>query len=71
MKFFNTNTLHNAINIAIPGILALCAFDWSPYFEPNVAKYVVGALAVTKLLINVYRDGVSGMVKVQPPVSRG
>jgi hypothetical protein len=68
MKFWNTNTLHNAINIVMVALPVLEQFDWTPFMSSETALKVSGTLALTKLLINAVRDGVSGMAKEQPPV---
>lgn len=44
MKFLNTNTLHNAINVAVVVIPALETFDWTPFMSDQTALKVVGAL---------------------------
>lgn len=64
----NTNALHNAINVLIVFISALAALDWTQFVTPEQATMVVGGLSLAKLLINVFRDGLSGLVKEQPPV---
>lgn len=64
----NTNAIHNAINFLIALISALTVFDWSQFFTPEQAMMIVGGLSLAKLLINVFRDGLSGLVKEQPPV---
>jgi hypothetical protein len=64
----NTNALHNVINIAIALLGALEFFDWTAFFEPKTALVVVGCLGLLKIMINVVRDGVTGLVKEQPPV---
>lgn len=67
-KMFNTNTLHNVINVLILAIAAMATFDWTLFFDAKTAAMVVGGLSLSKLVINAIRDGVSGMVKIQPPV---
>lgn len=64
----NTNLIHNAINILIALLAALELFDWTSFFPPEKAMMVVGALALLKIVINVIRDGVTGLAKDQPPV---
>lgn len=49
-------------------IAALEVFDWTSFFSPEKAVMIVGVLALTKLLINWARDGITGLVKNQPPV---
>lgn len=68
MKFFNTNALHNAINIAVVVIPALEQFDWTPFMTDATALKVVGVLGLLKIAVNVVRDGPTGLVKPQPPV---
>lgn len=64
----NTNLMHNIINITISLVAALTLFDWTAFFDPQTAMMIVGALSMIKLVINVIRDGVTGLVKEQPPV---
>lgn len=69
MKVFNTNFLHNCINVAIVALPALEVFDWTPFFTEATALKIVGLLGLAKIVINAWRDGVTGMVKEQPPVT--
>lgn len=69
MKIFNTNTLHNVINVMIAALPALEVFDWTHFFADSTALKIAGGLALLKILINAVRDGVPGLIKVQPPVS--
>jgi len=64
----NTNLAHNIINILITLVAGLEAFDWTPFLEPSIALKVVGVLGLVKLMINVIRDGVTGLTANQPPV---
>lgn len=68
MTWLNTNAVHNALNIAIAVVAALMAFDWNVLMEPATAAKVIAGLASAKLMINAVRDGLSGLVKPQPPV---
>lgn len=68
MKFFNTNALHNAINVAVVLIPALEQFDWTPFMTQETALKVVGVLGLLKIAVNLLRDGPAGLVKRQPPV---
>jgi uncharacterized MnhB-related membrane protein len=63
----NTNFFHNLINIALTVIGGLEVMDWN-LLAPDVALTIVGALGATKLVMNSIRDGLSGLVKTQPPV---
>jgi hypothetical protein len=64
----NTNLLHNILNVLMILIPALEAFDWTPFFSQEVALQVVGGLGLLKILINLIRDGFTGLAKQQPPV---
>lgn len=86
---FNTNSVHNFLNVAIAviGIVATVllafgctqlptgAFDCSTaislpaWLNPAWLTALGGALGVIKLVINATRDGLSGMIKDQPPVA--
>lgn len=71
MSWFNTNTFHNVINVAIVLIGALAGFDFSVLgMDPETALKVTGGLALAKLVINAFRDGPSGMASPQPPVEK-
>lgn len=65
---FNTNAIHNILNIAIAAVAALAVFDWTVLFSQGTAMVIVGVLASAKTVINVIRDGLAGLVKEQPPV---
>ena len=64
----NTNTIHNILNFA----MALCAVALLPelhtIFPEDIAIKLASGAATLKLIINVIRDGFSGLVKDQPPV---
>lgn len=65
---FNTNLIHNVLNVAIAVIGAMLAFQWDVLFSTETAAWIIGALGTLKLVINTIRDGISGLVKNQPPV---
>jgi len=67
-KWFNTNLIHNILNAAIVIIPAIEALDLAPLIGQDKALVIISALGVAKILINVIRDGVTGMAKQQPPV---
>lgn len=66
----NSNLFHNILNVA----MALCAVALLPEFHAilpaEVALTVASAAATVKLVVNVLRDGVSGLTKPQPPVQK-
>lgn len=65
----NTNLIHNVLNISIAVIAALAGFDWNVLsLDPALAAKIVAGLGTAKMVINVLRDGFSGLFKQQPPV---
>lgn len=66
----NTNLIHNILNIAIAAIAAMGAFDWTVLVSQSTALTIVGILATAKTVMNMLRDGLSGMTKPQPPVQQ-
>lgn len=82
---FNTNALHNLLNVLIALIAALTAFLLATgcvtldtgalecsrsWIQPEWSAMIVTGLALAKTVINVVRDGITGLVKPQPPVER-
>jgi len=80
MNFLNFNFLHNLINLLIvvlgaaligSGCVATAAggFDCSAsWINPQITTWMIAGLAALKIVMNVLRDGVFGLWKVQPPV---
>lgn len=66
----NTNLIHNILNIAIAVIAALSLPEVTALIPPYIAIPMVGILSTAKTVINMIRDGLSGMVKPQPPVQQ-
>jgi hypothetical protein len=71
---FNTNFIHNVLNVAIIVLTGLAGFDWMALgsalgMDPVLAAKIVSGLATVKMVINVIRDGFAGLVKNQPPVA--
>ncbi len=79
----NTNAVHNILNVVIALLAAATAFLLATgcttlptgalecsqsWISPVYATGAITALGVAKSLINVYRDGFSGLIKKQPPV---
>jgi hypothetical protein len=64
----NTNLIHNILNWAIAGIAVLSVPEVVALLDPVFAIKLAGALAVAKSTINVFRDGLGGLMKTQPPV---
>lgn len=70
MKWFNTNALHNFLNVFVGLILtgAFTGFDWTLFgMTDRTAMKMSGGIMLAKLVINGYRDGLSGMVAPPPP----
>ncbi|MDL2397477.1 hypothetical protein [Rhizobium mayense] len=79
----NTNALHNALNILITFSALLVAILLAmgctqlgdstlecsqSSLNPSYTACVVAALGALKIVVNITRDGLSGLVKPQPPV---
>lgn len=83
MKFLNTNMLHNVLNGAI-GLLAAAllwsgctlnalsgAFDCShSSINPTYTVVAIAVIVILKFVMNIMRDGFTGLVKPQPPVQK-
>jgi len=67
-KWFNTNLLHNILNVAVVALPALEVLDWMPLVGPENALKIVSGIGLVKIMVNVFRDGVTGMASQQPPV---
>lgn len=76
----NLNMIHNIINVLIAALGALliasgcvaaatgaldCTGSWIP---PEISVVAITALSVLKVVMNIFRDGLTGLWKVQPPV---
>lgn len=79
----NTNLFHNLANAAIIILAAVTAgllatgcttldtgmLECSQSFiSPTLAAWIITGLGVLKVIVNVLRDGFSGLTKPQPPV---
>lgn len=64
----NTNLIHNVINVIIAVIAALSVPEVQQLIPPEYSVMIIGVLSTAKLVINVIRDGLAGLVKKQPPV---
>lgn len=82
---FNTNMLHNALNVLITLSALLVAIllgtgctqladgilECSQSFVgPGYTAAAVAVLSALKIAVNIMRDGFSGLIKPQPPVAR-
>lgn len=80
MLNLNTNLIHNIINallIILPALLVAtgcvqlttgdldCGQSW---INPTYTTLAMSALAALKIGLNLMRDGIGGLWKVQPPI---
>lgn len=71
----NANMIHNILNIIGLVLGSLISVDWTQLgiSAPTAAALAGGVLAANngvKLIMNIFRDGLSGLFKVQPPVTK-
>ncbi len=69
----NTNAIHNILNLFGLIVGSLVTFDWAGLgLPPEVAATIAGTVLladkIIKLAINIFRDGLGGLFKTQPPV---
>ena len=69
----NANAFHNILNFLGLLVGSLIAFDWaslglSPEISATIASGFLLADKIIKIAVNVARDGLGGLFKVQPPV---
>lgn len=64
----NTNLVHNILNIAMALTAVALIPEVQAVLPPEIAVTVASIAATLKLVINIVRDGVSGLTKNQPPV---
>jgi hypothetical protein len=70
---FNTNAIHNVLNLVGLIVGALITFDWttlglSAEAAAMLAGWVLLGDKIIKLAMNITRDGLGGLFKTQPPV---
>ena len=81
----NTNLFHNIANVASRALAGTTAillasgctqgvddlFDCSTsWINPTYTTAAIAALQATKIIVNILRDGLDGLVRPQPPVAR-
>lgn len=64
----NSNAVHNILNIAIAIVAVVSLPEVMALIPPEIGLTIAGIAATAKVVINVIRDGVTGLVKNQPPV---
>ena len=67
-KFINTNLIHNVLNAAIVLVPAVEMLNLAPLLGAERALQITALLAVVKIVINILRDGLTGLAKKQPAV---
>ena len=85
MQYLNANTIHNVLNAVMVLLGAATAgltasgctqgatgvIDCSHSFiNPTYAGYAIAAIGLLKFVMNIGRDGLTGLVKPQPPVQK-
>lgn len=78
----NMNAIHNILNILIAAAGAAliasgcvttitgtldCSTSW---LDPKLATYAIMGMAGAKFVMNIFRDGIMGLWKPQPPVTK-
>ena len=71
----NVNAIHNILNLLGLIIGSLITFDWAGLgLPPETAAAVAGGVLladkVIKFTLNIFRDGLTGLWKAQPPVQK-
>jgi hypothetical protein len=71
----NTNAIHNILNLIGLIVGALVTYDWTMLgFDAAQAAALAGWFILgdktIKMALNISRDGMGGLFKPQPPVSR-
>ncbi len=71
----NTNAFHNLLNLIGLLVGAMITFDWTSLgLSAETAAYVAGGFLladkIIKFAINIFRDGIDGLIKPQPPVEK-
>ena len=69
----NANAFHNILNLLGLIVGSLIMFDWAslglaPATAATIASGFLLADKVIKFAMNIFRDGLGGLFKVQPPV---
>lgn len=64
----NSNLIHNLLNVAIAIVAILSLPEVVALLPPEMGIVIAGVIGVLKTLINLFRDGPTGLFKNQPPV---
>lgn len=87
MAWLNSNLIHNLINgatlvlatVTTVAVMTGCTADpvtkalecSASFLPPTITLPVIAGMMGIKLVMNMVRDGLGGLLKVQPPVSDG
>lgn len=68
-----SNLIHNVLNVLVVVLTAAAGFDWTALLsvfglDPALAAKIAAGCVALKLAINAIRDGLTGLIKEQPPV---
>lgn len=81
----NSNLFHNIVNVVMIaislGVAILTALGCTSLptgdlecsqsvLSPSLATAIVAGLGVLKMIVNIVRDGLTGLTKPQPPVKK-
>lgn len=64
----NTNLIHNILNLGMLGVAIVTLPEFVSLFPPELGLKIVAGAATVKTTLNVWRDGITGLTKTQPPV---
>ena len=69
----NFNMFHNILNVVGLIVAALIGFDWAglgmpPELVATIMTWLLFSDKIIKLGMNIFRDGLGGLIKVQPAV---
>lgn len=64
----NSNLTHNILNVLTLVVAILGMPEFTSIIPDAYALPLIGAMQGLKLIINVVRDGITGLAKQQPPV---
>ncbi|UOF81733.1 hypothetical protein [Caudoviricetes sp.] len=81
----NTNLFHNILNVVIALLAAITAFLIASgcttlstgvlecsqsWISPGLTTTIIAVLAFLKTMVNIFRDGIGGLIKPQPSIRR-
>lgn len=71
----NANAIHNILNVIGLIVGALITYDWTQLgMSAETAAMIAGGVLlidkIIKFTMNIFRDGFTGLWKVQPPVRK-